>query len=244
MRAGDRAVDILAADIGPAEDPPGSNRTKYGAYWGLDGQPYCAMGVAWAYVQAGAPLAIGDGGFWAYVPFGYEYARQRGEFTDSPQRGDVVLYGDAGDQTHTGLFEAWTGPGEFTAIEANTASDDDTDGIYVARRHRGTWWVAGFWHPAAADLEVPGSFAEQRAEIPQREDYDMKVCKTNGGQVVVVEGSTYRVVPAELEWDVVNAAIVEAAAAGVVPPDAPTLPVLGDNALSPSVGLLREVPWC
>lgn len=243
MRAGDRAVDLLTADIGVAEHPPGSNRTKYGSYWGNDGEPYCAMAVSWAYAEAGAPLPsiqtspAGRDGYWAYVPYGWDWARRHGEFTDEPRRGDIVLYGDGVDQTHTGLFEAWTAPGEFTAIEANTASDNDTDGIFVARRLRSTWWVAGFWHPAAADIELPGGPPDYV------EDFEMKVCRTNGGRIVVVEGSTFRVVPEALEWEVLNAAVMEAAAAGVVPPDAPSLPVLGDNALSPAVGLLREVPW-
>ena len=34
-----RILDTAMAELGYRESPPGSNRTKYGNWYGLDGQP-------------------------------------------------------------------------------------------------------------------------------------------------------------------------------------------------------------
>ena len=195
-----RALELLTADIGVAEDPPGSNRNKYGKYWGFDGVAYCAMGVSWAYREAGAPLPdiqtspLGKDGYWAYVPFGYGYAVNHDELTDNPQPGDIVLFGD---DDHTGLFEQWITPGfSFYSVEANTSDEDDVNGIYVARRHRWVDWVHGFWHPEAADRLVGDGtveFDEQLLPASAARSDDMAfACKAEGSdEVLIVAGNTF-----------------------------------------------------
>ena len=51
------AKEILAVarkELGYTESPAGSNRTKYGKWFGLDGHPWCMMFVQWCFRQAGA----------------------------------------------------------------------------------------------------------------------------------------------------------------------------------------------
>ncbi len=225
-----KALALLTADIGPAENPPGSNRNKYGKYWGLDGEPYCAMGVAWAYREAGAPLPNiqrapnGLNGFWAYVPFGYGWAVNNDELTDNPQPGDIVLFGD---DDHTGLFERWITPGfSFFSVEANTSDEDDVNGIYVARRHRWMDWVHGFWHPDAADVLVAdggeafgaGFDVQLRPAAGKRSDDMAFACKAEGSdEVLIVAGNTF-VSLAGRPWDDVLAGLLYEEAAGRIDP--------------------------
>lgn len=243
-----KALALLTADIGVAEDPPGSNRNKYGKYWGQDGVPYCAQGVSWAYREAGAPLPdiqtspAGKDGYWAYVPFGYGWAVNHDELTDTPEPGDIVCFGD---DDHTGLFERWITPGfSFYSVEANTSDEDDVNGIYVARRHRYMDWVHGFWHPEAAERLVDVGpvdefeFQQNAGGVVERE-FEMYAAKTNTGMPLLVDGCTYRVLSGP--WDETNAGLIEMARAGLIPAGAdgetPLLPVLGDNALR----MMREV---
>ncbi|MCQ2439780.1 MAG: NUMOD4 domain-containing protein, partial [Oscillospiraceae bacterium] len=37
----DRVIQIAEQELGYTESPPNSNRTKYGAAYGLDGYPWC-----------------------------------------------------------------------------------------------------------------------------------------------------------------------------------------------------------
>ena len=46
-------LDIARGELGYKETPANSNRTKYGAWYGLDGQPWCVMFVEWVFAQAG-----------------------------------------------------------------------------------------------------------------------------------------------------------------------------------------------
>ncbi len=218
-----QALALLAADIGVAEDPPGSNRNKYGKYWGFDGVAYCAMGVSWAYREAGAPLPdiqtapTGKDGYWAYVPVGYGYAVNNDELTDTPEPGDIVLFGD---DDHTGLFERWVTPGfSFYSVEANTSDEDDVNGIYVARRHRYVDWVHGFWHPEAADrlvdVGVDAEFGDQLLPVTAERSEDMAfACKAESGdEVLIVCGNTYRSL-AGRPWDDVLAGLLYEEAKG------------------------------
>ena len=43
--SGRNVLEIARAELGQTEQPAGSNRTKYGAWFGLDGYPWCMMFV-------------------------------------------------------------------------------------------------------------------------------------------------------------------------------------------------------
>ena len=49
-------LDVARAELGNMESPDGSNRTKYGKWMGLDGQPWCMSFVQWCFDQAGVTL--------------------------------------------------------------------------------------------------------------------------------------------------------------------------------------------
>ena len=42
-------VKLAISQLGYKESPSGSNKTKYGKEYGMDGQPWCAMFVWWLF---------------------------------------------------------------------------------------------------------------------------------------------------------------------------------------------------
>ena len=54
MTTAERVLTYARAELGKTETPANSNRTPYGKWYGLDGQPWCMMFVMWCFSQAGA----------------------------------------------------------------------------------------------------------------------------------------------------------------------------------------------
>jgi len=59
-----KIVEIAEKEIGTTEYPANTNKTKYGAWFGLNGLAWCAIFVSWCYDKAGFPL--GNIGFGIY----------------------------------------------------------------------------------------------------------------------------------------------------------------------------------
>ena len=49
-------LSLAAGELGAMESPAGSNRTKYGQWYGWNGVPWCMIFVQWCFHQAGRPL--------------------------------------------------------------------------------------------------------------------------------------------------------------------------------------------
>ncbi len=150
---GRRALAIALREIGTHEDPPGTNETPYGEWFGINGAPWCAIFVSWCFAHAGHPLARGAHGpgvntkGCAYVPTIAAWLRRTGQWVDTgdPQPGDLAIYNwDGGEPDHIGIVETVDGAGSFTAVEGNTAVGNDTNGGAVMRRERTTADVDGF----------------------------------------------------------------------------------------------------
>lgn len=144
--AGDAATARLKKaqkEIGYRESPSNSNQNKYGSWYGMNGVPWCAIFVTWADQMGGDPTpSFHKSSYYSYVPYIVSDARagRRGlTVTSAPRPGDPVCYDWAwdGEHDHIGLFEGWTGvSGEFTAIEGNTSTSDQSNGGQVMRRTR------------------------------------------------------------------------------------------------------------
>jgi hypothetical protein len=124
-----RAVAEMKKLIGTVEDPPGSNRTTVGTFYGFQGE-WCAMAVTMAYVKAGS-TGFARGARWSFVPDIVSAARG-GQFglsvTADPQPGDLVCYDLDGSNfatgdNHVGIYLERTGATTFQTIEGNV---DDT----------------------------------------------------------------------------------------------------------------------
>ncbi len=119
-----RLVKIAAAEIGYREGP--DNDTKYGAWYHLNYEPWCAMFVSWCANQAGISTDIipkycgcTTGMGW-FKDRGIFQARESGYI---PKAGDITFYRDIGSSagsTHTGIVYAVDDEKVYT-IEGNTS---------------------------------------------------------------------------------------------------------------------------
>ena len=155
---GRRALAEARRWVGTAEDPPGSNRTPFGAWFGLDGVPWCNIFLSYCFaVGAGYTIAAGFHGAGctargcAYVPTTEAWLRATGMWLGrvSPLPGDIAIYNwDGGPPDHIGIVES-AGGASFAAIEGNADGE-------VARRERALADVDGFGRVSGKAV-VPGA---------------------------------------------------------------------------------------
>ena len=136
-------LNIACGQLGVTESPAGSNRTKYGKWMGLDGQPWCMSFVQWCFHQAGTPLPHRTGSCSALLNW---YKANRPDcVVKDPQPRDIIIYNFG----HTGIVERAL-PGSVMCIEGNTSpgqsgSQDNGGGVY--RRQRNLALVRAFIRP-------------------------------------------------------------------------------------------------
>ena len=136
------ALDLAITQLGVKESPPDSNQVKYTSWYGMVG-PWCAMFMTWCFETnkiRESPSFV-KGSRYSYVPYIVSDARagKNGlQTTDDPQPGDLVCYDwdFNGQYDHIGIFERWTGSGQFDAIEGNTSTSNNSNGGQVMRRTR------------------------------------------------------------------------------------------------------------
>ena len=158
-----RAEDLLALarkELGYKETPPRSNRTKYGAWYHLDGQPWCMMFVMWLYNRLDAldllPRRTASCGQFMSA------AKKAGKWITSGYKpGDVLIFtfGKSRIAEHCGILESVGNSGTLVTIEGNTAVNDNSNGGEVMRRYRQQSSVLGAFRPAYT-AAVPKTLAE------------------------------------------------------------------------------------
>lgn len=137
-----RALEVAEGQLGYAESPAGSNQNKFGDWYGMNYQPWCAMFASWCYEVAGGSPSFAPAVAYSYCPYIVADARagRNGlRTTDDPIPGDLVVYDWSADTVydHVGLFEQWLeGTAEFSAIEGNTSTSSNSNGGQVMRRTR------------------------------------------------------------------------------------------------------------
>lgn len=140
MATAEKVLDIARRELGVKESPAGSNRTKYGKWYGFDGQPWCMMFVQWCFAQAGQKLPYTTASCSGLLNWCKRHHKEY--IADSPESGDVVIYKFG----HTGIVES-VGTGTITAIEGNTspgAAGSQDNGGMVCRRTRKTSTVTAY----------------------------------------------------------------------------------------------------
>lgn len=148
-------VEIATEEIGTQEKPV--NKTKYGKWYGLDGNPWCAMFVSWVYAQAGLSKKIAaqtSKGF-ASCQAGLVWFAKKGKLVPvgQAQAGDIAFFqfDEDRDADHVGIVVA-NRPRrkQIVCIEGNTASgktgsQSNGDGVY--KRVRSYSQVMGVARP-------------------------------------------------------------------------------------------------
>lgn len=175
----ERVVALAKAELGVKESPAGSNKTKYGAWFGLDGKAWCGMFVSYIYAMAGAMLGRIDflKGY-AGCDAGVKFFKTTGQLVskENVQPGDIVFFDWQQDAKtdHTGIFMRHIDENFFESIEGNTAISGSTDPREVAKhdsngggvmlRKREYRHVVLFAHPKALDFVAPAPVAETKAK--------------------------------------------------------------------------------
>ncbi|MDA2497109.1 phage tail tip lysozyme [Bacillus cereus] len=144
---------VIAAEIGSTETPADSNKTKYGKWYGQDGQPWCDMFQAWCANQVGATDICGK---FAYTPYHASFFKNKGAWHTTPKKGDYAFFHNGKRICHIGWVEKVIDSNTVQTIEGNTGSGSNADGGQVQRRKRsisGTpkWKIVGFGRPVYLD---------------------------------------------------------------------------------------------
>src|SRR5947209_10094929 len=157
MAASAQAVlDVARSQIGYREGP--NNDTKYGAWYGLNNQPWCAMFVSWCAAQVSALDIIPKH---AWTPAGAQWFQQQGRWGGAPQSGAIVYFdfpGGFNGVEHVGIVETVEGDGSVVTIEGNTNNNGsgNGDGVYRMRRRSS---IVGYGYPAYAAGSPPPATA-------------------------------------------------------------------------------------
>lgn len=164
MATAQEFISVARSQVGYKESPANSNRTKYGAWYGMDGQPWCDMFVSWCAEQA---HALGVVGKFAYTPNHAAWFKARGQWLDreeKPQPGDIVFFSNSSRICHVGIVTQRNGTVSVSTIEGNTSAGSNANGGQVQERVRtygrkgSSWWIAGFGRPAwSAASSAPAS---------------------------------------------------------------------------------------
>lgn len=153
MATASTLISIARGEIGVKESPSGSNKQKYGVWYGMNGEPWCDMFVSWVAAQAGQT----DIGKYAYCPYHVTHFKNKGLWlgrTTDTRPGDIVFFaGKDGVACHIGIVEAKIDNATVQTIEGNTSVTSNDNGGAVMRRTRSygtvgsTWYILGFARP-------------------------------------------------------------------------------------------------
>jgi hypothetical protein len=141
----ERLISVATSQLGAHEEPASSNRTIYGAWYGLDGNPWCAMFVSWAFCQAlgSSPFPASTSKGFAYCPSGASWFVRNGHWRDksvTPEPGWVVFFDFPGDGigriSHVGIVTDTLSDGRVATVEGNTNAAGSRTGGTVLTHHR------------------------------------------------------------------------------------------------------------
>lgn len=167
MKPENKLIAQARAELGTVEDPAGSNRTKYGAAYGLNGRPWCVIFLWWLFREAGlGPLFYG-GGRVASCGTLLRWAEFQGLTVpvDAIKPADITILNFHGtkDTEHCGLVIDNISPGAFETVEGNTstgaAGSQDNGGI-VAEKTRYAHQVVGVIRPQYQTMDYVGHWGE------------------------------------------------------------------------------------
>ena len=122
--AGQKMLAAAQAEVGQAEQPPGSNDSPRIAEYrsataGSGVGPWCAYFVSWAAQQAGSPIGEQGQGFGAVAAV-WDWGQRTGRTLpagSTPQPGDIIVW----DGRHIGIVESVGTDGSIHTIEGNSS---------------------------------------------------------------------------------------------------------------------------
>ncbi len=173
-----KVIEIALGELGNTEEPAGSNLTKYGFWYGVNGVPWCVIFLCWLFNQAGERMAFFGGGKTASCGTLLRWYREQGLTVpvSEVQPGDIALLNFHGgkDPEHCGLVTGKsdivnlsTGmPYSIWTIEGNTSPSDgsQSNGGMVCEKTRYPSQIVGVcrpqYQPEITD-DITGHWAEK-----------------------------------------------------------------------------------
>ena len=110
-----KLVSVASGQVGYKET--GNNHTKYGAWYGLQDNPWCAMFVSWCANKAGISTKIIPKH--ASCSAGVNWFKNKGQWKGrnyTPKKGDLIYF----TYSHVGIVESVSG-GKVHTIEGNSS---------------------------------------------------------------------------------------------------------------------------
>lgn len=152
-----KVIEIARGELGNTEEPAGSNLTKYGFWYGVNGAPWCVIFLCWLFNQAGERMAFFGGGKTASCGTLLRWYREQGLTVpvSEVQPGDIVILNFSGtvEPQHCGLVTHVERSGGsilyIKTIEGNTTSGDTSqdNGGMVCEKVRYPRQVVGVCRP-------------------------------------------------------------------------------------------------
>lgn len=130
------------------ESPAGSNNTKYGKWYGLNGQPWCMMYIMWLFHEFDAMDMLP--GKTASCGQFRTMAKKAGNWRVSDYKpGDIVIMTFSLLRTpqHCGIVQSVRPDGTLLVYEGNTAVNNQSNGGEVMLRSRKPSVVLGAYRP-------------------------------------------------------------------------------------------------
>ncbi len=157
---------------GYVEEPPGSNNTEFGRWYGVNPDYWCAMYVSRVFFDAGLPLPASTSKGFAYTPQGAKWFMDNQRFVGPSAPiapGMVVFYYYPSKKriAHVGIVADVIDSQHFHAWEGNTDAAGGRTGGRVIKQTRSRSTVGahgGFGIPALSDLVYPP--ADQQEPTP------------------------------------------------------------------------------
>lgn len=148
-----KVIEVARGELRNTENPAGSNLTKYGFWYGVNGVPWCVIFLCWVFDQAGERMAFFGGGRTASCSVLLRWYKEQGLTVpvDEVQVGDIVLLNFHGgkDPEHCGLAVETYGDAIFV-IEGNTSpglEGSQNNGGCVALKQRNLSQIVAVCRP-------------------------------------------------------------------------------------------------
>lgn len=152
----ERVIELARKDLGYTENPANSNNTKFGAAYGLQGQPWCVIALWFWFREAGESAAFFGGAKTASCGTLLRWYREQGQTVpvEKVQPGDIVILNFHGtkDTEHCGLvtciYDSDDGIRFVDTIEGNTSKAGSQDnGGMVCEKTRYPSQIVGVCRP-------------------------------------------------------------------------------------------------
>lgn len=120
-----KVIEAALADLSYTENPAGSNLTKFGEWYGVNGVPWCVQAIAYWFDKGGEFKAFFNGGKTASCTRLMELYKAEGRwYTDGDyQKGDIPImtFSKTREVQHCGLIIGKSDDGGWVTVEGNTS---------------------------------------------------------------------------------------------------------------------------